>query len=806
MLHNYLLAALRRLWKHKAFSAINIGGLAVGIAACSLLLLYVQNEWSYDRFHERADRIVRVVFQGLIQGQAMRETTVMPPVAQTLKENYPEVEDATRLRDAGMPKVTVGGQVFRGDHAAYADANFFDFFTLPLLEGKAGEVLTEPNTAVITQRLARKYFGSANPIGKTLAIEGWQEPCTIAGVAEDMPGNTHFRIDLFFAMAGLPEARSASWMESNFFTFLTLAKGYDYRQLEAKLPAVIEQYIGPHMKDAMGVSLAEFQQQGNDLNLLLQPITDIHLSTAFPPALSVGGNRQYVYSCMVIAVFILLIACINFMNLSTVAAAHRTREVGVRKALGSARSALVRQFMAESALVSGMALLLSGAMVSAALPAFNQLLGVELSVNLIEHPQLVAGWLGVGLAATLIAGAYPAFFMSSFRPLAALKDGAYPTESRGLLRSGLVVFQFSLSVLLMIGALVAYQQLNFIRNKDLGYDKEQVLVLPNVGALGDKVGVFWQQVEQDPRVKRASLSGYLPIGETFDNNFFIAAYDRPDATVKTVRYDIDEHYLPTLGMELTAGRNFTADLHTDSMSMLINETAAKALGFGDAPLGQTVVYLNKSGAREHYQIVGVVKDFHFRSMHQAIAPLVMVKRTSGGNLIARTEAADLPALLASLRAGWDQLTGGEPFIYSFLDERFEQAYRAEQRTGIALGAFAALAIFVACLGLFGLALFTAERRAKEIGIRKVLGASAWGIAVLLARDFLKLVAIAGVLATPAAYFLARRWLNTFAYRIDMAWWMFAAAGLAALLIALLTVSAHSLRAAWANPADRLRSE
>jgi putative ABC transport system permease protein len=806
MLNNYLLVALRQLWKYKSFSAINIGGLAVGIAACSLLLLYAWHEWSYDRFHHRADRMVRVVFQGVVQGQAMRETTVMPPVAQTLSENYPEVEDATRLRDAGTPEVTVAQQVFRGDRAAYVDSNFFGFFTLPLLEGKPAEVLAAPNTAVITQRLARKYFGSGSPVGQTLAIEGWAAPCTITGVARDIPPNSHLQVDLFLAMAGLPEARSASWMESNFFTFLTLAEGSDHRQLEARLPALIERYIGPHMKDAMGVSLAEFRQQGNDLNLLLQPLTDIHLSTDFPPALSVGGNRQYVYSCFIIALFILLIACINFMNLSTAGASRRMREVGVRKVLGSARGALAQQFMTESGVVVGLALLLSAGLVSLGLPAFNRLLDANLSANLLEHPQLLAGWLGIGLAATLIAGAYPAFFMASFRPITALKNKAPQAEGRGWLRGGLVVFQFSLSVLLMIGALVAYQQLNYIRHKDLGYDKEQVLVLPNVGALGNKLDVFWQQLEQDPRVKRASLSGYLPIGETFDNNFFVAAHNRPDVTVKTVRYDVDEHYLPTLGMELKAGRNFTSELYADSMSMLVNETAAKALGFGDAALGKTVVYLNKSGAREHYQIVGVVKDFHFRSMHQAIAPLVMVKRLSGGNLIARTEAAGAPALLSALRARWEQLTGSKPFVYSFLDERFEQAYRAEQRTGSALGAFAALAIFVACLGLFGLALFTAERRGKEIGIRKVLGASAWGIMALLTRDFLKLVALAAVLATPAAYFLARRWLDTFAYRIDVAWWMFAAAGLAAVFIALLTVSAHSLRAALVNPVERLRSE
>ncbi|MGV3639229.1 MAG: ABC transporter permease [Adhaeribacter sp.] len=807
MFRNHLKIALRNLWRHKAFSAINVLGLAIGLATCLVILLFVGHELSYDRYHEKADRIVRVVFRGSMRGNLIREASVMPPVARTLRADYPEVLDATRLRHGGAPMVSYGKRSFREEGFAYVDSNFFSVFTLPFLQGDPQTALTQPGTMVISRAAARRYFGAADPMGKVLQLKTWKQAYRVSGVIDRVPENSHFQLDLFASMHSEPDARSASWMTSNYYTYLVLPPGYDHKKLEAKLPQAVEKYLGPQLKQAMGMTLGQFRRQGNDIGLFLEPLTSIHLHSESTNDLRPAGDIRAVYIFSAIALFMLLLAAINFMNLSTAGASRRAREVGVRKVLGSVRGQLVRQFLLESVLLTGLALLLALLLVQLALPWFNNLAGKSLRFDLVAHPAWLPALLLGGLLVGLLAGSYPAFFLSAFKPVEVLKGRFTAGKNSIGLRSGLVVFQFFVSVSLMIGTVLVYQQLQFIWNKDLGYDKEQVLVLPETWVLGSRQDVFRNQLLQDPRVLRVSASGYLPAGPSYGNNNMSHAAGKPGELIKNLKYEVDHHYIPTLGMQLVAGRNFSPNLASDSMGVILNETAARAFGWGKDPLGQRLSDLiNNEGDKVTYHVIGVVKDFHFRSFHERISPLIMVLGRHNSSLIVKVRTDDMAGLLSTLKNRWNSLTQEAPFTWSFLDERFQQTYEQERKLGTLLAIFAGLTIFIACLGLLGLAIFTAEQRSKEMGIRKVLGASVADILALLSKDFLKLVLLANLLAWPLAWWGMHQWLQDFAYRIPIRWWVFGAAAGTALLVALVTVGLQALRTARANPVKALGRE
>ncbi|MEZ0540756.1 ABC transporter permease [Fibrella arboris] len=809
MFQNHLKIAWRNLLRNKAFSAINIVGLAIGLGTCLLIGLFIIDELSYDRYNEKADRIVRVVFRASINGQKIREAHVMPPVAQILKANYPEVEAATRLRSSWPSLISYGEKSFPNERFAYVDANFFQVFTLPLRAGNAKTALAEPNTLVLSQTAALKYFGQENPIGKVLTVKSWNTAFTVTGVLKDVPANSHFHGDFFASMAGLPDASSTSMMTSEYHTYLVLPKGYDYRQLEAKLPKVVATYMGPQLQKAFGMTMSEFLQKGNQIGLFLNPLTDIHLHSDTTGNLEAGGNIQYVWIFGAIAVFMLLIACINFMNLSTAGASKRGKEVGVRKVLGSLRSSLTTQFLTESLLLTAVSLILGVVLVAITLPFFDDLTGKELSLNRLKTPWLVPAILLLGTLVGLLAGSYPAFFLSSFKPIAVLKGGTSFSRAgkSGIgVRSGLVVCQFFIAMLLMVGTMVVYQQLNFIQNTKLGYDKDQLLVLREAWRLGKNEAAFRQQVEQDSRVANVSVSGYLPAGPTNNNNFISYADDNSSKLITTLRYDIDGRYIPTMGMKLVAGRNFSSQFPTDSTGVILNETAAKAYGWTGNALGHTITHAEREGNRLTYRVIGVVKDFHFKSFHERITPLLMVLGKGEGSIIIKAKTKDVSGLLASLNKQWDAFKPEVPFSYYFLDESLRQTYLAEQKTGQILGLFSGLTIFVACLGLFGLAMFTAEQRRKEIGVRKVLGATVASVVGLLSKDVLKPVLIAIALASPIAWWAMHRWLAEFAYRVAIHWWVFALSGTLAVAVALLTVSFQSIKAALMNPVKSLRTE
>jgi putative ABC transport system permease protein len=805
MLKTYFKIAIRNLLRNKTFTGINIFGLALGIATCLLILLFVQNELSYDRFNKKADQIVRVVFKGSVQGEKMKEASVMPPTAETLKKDYPEVMEATRIRKAGFPRIRQDNKIFKENGFAYVDSNFFSVFTLPLISGDAKTALLQPNTIVISETVARKFFGNEDPMGKLLEFKDDNRSFKITGVMLPMPANSHFHFDLLGSMATIPESREPSWMTSEFYTYLVLPKGYNYKTLEAKLPQVVEKYIGPQLKIAMGMDLAEFRKKGNDLGLFLQPLRDIHLRSDLNLEMEPVGDIRYVYIFSAIALFMLFIACINFMNLSTAGASRRAREVGIRKVLGSLKMELVRQFLLESLLLAFIALLIAIVIVYMALPFFNNLSGKNLSFHLLGSAWILPGLLLFGLLTGILAGSYPAFFLSSFNPISVLKGKITSNRNGVSLRSGLVVFQFFISIVLIVGTSIVYKQLSYIQHMKLGYDKDQVLIVEESYWLGKNQDAYKQNLLHDPRVASISGSGYLPAGYSYNNNFMLYPENKSDQLVKTLKYDIDYTYIQTLGMQIAEGRNFSRDFGTDSTGIIINEEAAMAFGWRANAVGHQLTWPDNDGKKVSFHVIAVVKNFFFKSLHERLSPLVMVLARNFDNIIVKTKTRDIAGLIATMKKNWAPLAEA-PFVYSFLDERFNNTYKAEQRMGLILGVFAGLTIFVACLGLFGLATFTAEQRTKEIGVRKVLGATVTGIVTLLSKDFLKLVFIAFLIASPVAWYMMNQWLQDFEYRAPISWWIFAMAALLSISITIITVSFRAIRAASANPAESLHTE
>jgi putative ABC transport system permease protein len=812
MWKNHFILALRNLLRSKAFSAINILGLAIGIATCLVILLFIRSELGYDSFHEKADRIVRVVFRGSVQGEEMNEAHVMPPVAEALLADYPEVEEATRLRLMGFPKITYADKSFRNNSAAFADPSFFRVFTFPLIQGSSATALNEPNTVVLTESSAKRIFGREDPLGKVLLMYDGNTSLKVTGIMADMPVNSHFHFDVLVSMATFPEARNPSWMVSEFYTYLVLPPSYDYRKLEEKLPAVTEKYIGPQLQESMGISFDKFRQAGNTIGLFLQPLKSIHLYSDMRGELGSNGDIQYLYIFGAVAVFMLLIACINFINLSTASASKRAKEIGIRKTLGSRQRQLISQFLIESILLSYLALAVAVLLVKLALPVFNELSGKNLELHFLSDEWIIPSLILLGGLVGLMAGVYPAFFLSSFKPISAMKGSSLAAsggtgKNNITLRSTLVVFQFAVAVVLITGTMVVYHQLQYIQNKNLGYDKDQVLILPEVWQLGNNAEAFRQQLLQDSRIKFVSTSGYLPSGPSYNNNFFLFPEEDASGQIKALRYEVDDQYLPTLGLELLMGRNFSDEFGTEDESIILNETAVEAFGWSTTDaLGKTLTHASNGGGRTTYRVIGVVKDFHFRSMHESISPLVMTRGEANGSVIAKVQTTDVSGLVNSIQKQWTALADDEPFEYSFLDERFFQTYNTERKMGYILSIFALLTIFVACMGLFGLATFTTKLRTKEIGIRKVLGAEVSTIIALLSKDYLRLVTFAAAIAFPLAWWAMEQWLEGFAYRVDISFGLYIAAGATVAVVAFLTVSYEAIKAALMNPIDSLRNE
>ncbi|WP_080054686.1 ABC transporter permease [Spirosoma aerolatum] len=813
MLTNYLKIAWRTLQKQRGFAFINIFGLAVGLACCLLITLYVLDELSYDRYNEKADRIYRVQSDIKFGGNDMRFAVSPDPVGPTLKKDYPQVEQYVRLHQRGTWLVKRAGETtnLREDNVTFADSTLFDVFTLPLISGDPKRALAEPNTIVISESAAKRHFGNQNPMGQTLLLDN-RLTFKVSGVMRDMPKNAHFHADLIPTMLS-DDYPWGQWLSNNHYTYILLRTGTDPAAFAKNFDAVIEKYVGPQVQQMIGKSLGEFRKAGNSVRYWLMPLTDIHLYSKQQIELAPNGDIQYVYIFSAVALFILLIACINFMNLATARSANRAREVGVRKVMGSERQQLIGQFMTESVLTSALAMVLAVFIVALALPGFNTISAKELTINQLASSYLLPVLILLPFVVGLVAGSYPAFFLSSFQPIKVLKGGLSALKmgagfSSASLRSGLVVFQFMMSVILIVGTIIVYRQITFIQTKNVGFNREQVLTINDAYAIGKQAETFKQEVLRLPGVLSGSISGYLPTpSNRNDNAYFAEGQTDMNKGFSMQTWGVDHDYLKTMGMQLVKGREFSRQFGSDSSGIILNEAAIKILGFKD-PIGKRVWRFNdgEGKTRKTYTIVGVVKNFHFESLRRNIGALSLVLDSNSGAVSFRLSGADIPALVRQIEAKWKQLAPGQPFSYQFMNQSFDEMYRAEQRVGTIALTFAMLAVLIACLGLFGLAAFMAEQRTKEIGVRKVLGASVTSIVGLLSKDFLKLVLIAILIASPIAWWAMNQWLADFAYKIDIEWWMFALAGLVAVGIALVTVSFQSIKAALMNPVKSLRSE
>jgi putative ABC transport system permease protein len=808
MFKNYVKTAFRNLLKNKGFTTINVLGLALGLATCLLIVLYVIDELSYDRYNLKADRIYRVNDDIKFNHNAVSSAASAAPLAATLVSTFPEVEKAVRFDTYGTPSsVKKGTQNIDEKNITYCDPTVFDIFTLPMINGDPARALIEPNSVVITERTAKKYFNSTNVIGKTLLFDNINN-YKITGVIKDIPEQSHFKFDFFISMATFPASKETTWLNTSYQTYVLLKPGADYKKLEGKLSKIVSTYIATELRNVVHAKFDRFERSGNYFRLNLIPIKDIHLQSNRQDELGPNGNAEYVYIFSAVAVFILLVACINFMNLSTARSSSRAREVGVRKVLGSPRKYLVAQFLTESIMVALVAVVIALFADRALLPLFNQVSGK----NIVVSNQLLAWLLPVSFILVFVigalAGTYPAFFLSGFQPVDVLKGKIAKGFNGGGLRNFLVVFQFSISIFLIVGTLVIYNQLKYIQNKDLGYNRDHVLVVKNVSVLGDHAKGFKQEIKQLPGVINATLSGFTPTsGYENGGTMFKSPTLDSKSGILIQQWSADEDYIRTLGMKLVSGRDFSSQMATDSKAIIINETAARILGFAD-PLNQQLYRASDNAGKiiRSHRIIGVIKDFNFNSLRQNITPLVIVYQDDNSALNIRVNSANVSRALANIKAVWDKFSPNQQFNYSFMDQDFDAIYRSEQRMGTIFISFTMLAIIIACLGLFGLAAYAAEQRTKEIGIRKVLGADVSTIVNLLSRDFMKLVFLAIVISSPFAWWAMHSWLQDFAYHQDIKWWLFIIAGGAAILIAFITISFQSIKAALVNPVKSLRSE
>lgn len=807
MFKNFIKIAFRNLLKHKSYSLINISGLTIGMTCCILILLFVQNELTYDKHHENAERIYRVAVEADFGGNHFDMVVAAAPLAETVVKDYPEVEAATRFRTRGDHLVRKEGvhDTFKEEDVVYADGDIFKVFTIPVFEGNPERALSEPNTVAISRNIAAKYFEHDSPIGQTLLMDS--KPHEVTAVFEDMPHNSHFHFDFLLAMPGLEESKNGMWLSNNFQTYLLLSKSADKTALEAKFPDMIRNYMGPQVEQYMGKSFDDAMGKDLSMRLYLQKLTDIHLRSDLIAEFEPNGNIHYVYIFTAIAFFILLIACINFMNLSTAKSAGRAKEVGIRKVVGSFRRQLVGQFLAESVMMSLLGLAFAIGLVELLLPVFNLVADKELVTNYIQNWPMLVIMFGIMLAVGIGAGSYPAFVLSSFQPVSVLKGEVSRGEKSGKLRSALVIFQFAASVILIIGTLVVLRQLSYIQNKSLGFSKEQVIILHDAYGLDNNLQAFKNEVLRHTQIKSATVSGYLPVSSNRSNTGFWPEGKSPGENAVSMQiWEVDEDYIKTMGMEIKQGRDFSREFGTDSSGVILNENALGLFGFKE-PIGKRIYTWGRDAKTiEEFTIVGIVKNFHFESLKENITALGMHVGKSTGSISFKFEVGNVATLIGFLEKTWQEFGPGQPFAYSFMDDRFAEMYEAEQKIGHIFSLFAGLAIFTACLGLFGLASYTAEQRTKEIGIRKVLGASVPGIVVLFMKEFIRFVFFASVIAAPVAWYLMQKWLANFAFRIELGAEIFIMASLLALGIAIVTVSFQAVKAAVSNPVNSLKYE
>ena len=804
MIKNYFKIAWRNFIKYRTISAINLLGLTIGLTSCLLITIYILNELSYDKYNKNANNIYRVTRSFNNQDGVVSLTfgTIAPAFGFYMPVEFPEIQKMTRLLDNGITPLRYKEKLFNEKEVFFADENLVDLFTINVLKGNPQKALADPNCVMLTEEVAKKYFGDEDPMNKVLLFNN-KINLKVTGVYKAFPSNAHLHPKMLFSFSTLKdpavmgeEELRTSFGSNSFFTYLLLPPHYDSKKLLARFPAFIDKIMTG--KEYSG------KQPSTLTKLGLQKLTDIHLYSHTDFEVEANGDISRVYIFAAIALFILLIACINYMNLSTARSVLRAKEIGLRKAIGAMSRELIFQFISESVLITWLAAFITLGCLYVALPWLNKISGQQLSPDILMKWQVLVPLLLSPFIIGTIAGIYPALFMSSMEPVKTLK-GLFKAEGKSIsLRKVLVVAQFAISIILIITTIIVFQQLQYVQQKSLGFNKEHVVIIPYNNALTAKFESFRSDLLSNSDFKDATRTSRIPTGRLLDyTDASTLSGDSMVPSATAIKFvSVDYNFVPTYGITMAAGRNFSKDYSTDTSNYILNETAVKALGWNSADaIGKPFKYGSVSG-----HVIGVIKDFHFESMHQVIAPMVLVMFPYFNNLSVKFSGSNSTKSLAYLESTWNKFIPDIPFEYHFLDENFDRLYESEQRQGTIFTTFACIAIFIASLGLLGLSAFTISQRIKEIGVRKVLGADTGGIVVLLSKEFLKLVAIAALIAFPVAWYSMRNWLNDFAYRVTIQWWVFLLAAVAALLVVLVTVSFQAIKAAVANPVKSLKSE
>jgi putative ABC transport system permease protein len=809
MFSNFFKTALRNIFRHKTYVIINILGLAVGFACSLMIFIFVIHELSFDKFNEKYDRIYRLYIDGKMGESEFKASWTAAPTAKAFIQEFPEVETAIRMTSWDETLVQVDDRKFIESHIAFADSDFFRVFTLPLIEGNPRKALAVPNAVVLTKSQSVKYFGKGSAIGQHLRIGNDTTLYTITGVMVDVPENCHFDFDMLISFLSHPRANDDFWLSNSFATYVLLKQGASAQSVKDKLPMLMEKYVGPQVEKVLGLNLKAFVEKGNKYGIYMQPLSDVHLNPEIGSDFKQANDRRYIYIFSGIAFLILIVAGINYMNLSTARSTKRSREVGLRKVMGSSRALLIRQFMVESVLLTFISLVLAVVFVELLLPVFNNMLQTNLVVGYFSKWYVIPGLIFLAFLIGILSGSYPAWFLASFMPVKVLYGKLKLGLSNARLRSVLVVFQFMISIALILGSMIIYKQIYYMINKDLGFDKEQLLVIRRMDAVHKKIIPFKEEIGKIPGVISSTNSTAVPGYPNNNNGFQIEGRPAEEAYLMQVNW-VDYDYLKTYRIPMKEGRMFDRDFAADSSMVIVNEEAVRRFAITD-PFNARFIEPGKTlEERRYHNIVGITKNFHYQSLRMSIDPAVFMLKPEGwdwaGYLTIRLNKDNIDQAIDQINKTWRKFTNDEPFQYFFLDKEFEKFYKEEKRTARIAVAFSILAIFIACLGLFGLTSFATEQRAREISLRKVLGSSLSGIMLLFVREVLVLIAISTVPAWIITYFLMNKWLQNFHYRINMKFEEFFLSFFITLLIALITVCYRTYRAGMANPAEVLKYE
>ncbi len=808
MLFNYLKIAFRNIVSQKFYAFINITGLTIGLVTSLLIVLYIVDEFSYDRFHKDAGSIYRVNLIGRMSGQEFNSAYSSAPVASGFMNEIPGVEQACRIVLWEDIPIEHQEDLFTEKTVLVADSNFFDFFSFRLLSGDPETVLFATNSIVLTESAANKIFGYTGPgdnrcIGQSLEFGNEKLVCNITGIVEDPPPNSHFHFSMILSMESWDYSHNSVWVSNSLLTYIKLGEDTNRELVESQIPELVKKHIGPQAQQYLGISFEEFLEKGGAYGFYLQPLTEIHFATDLDLHLEPGGNMKTIYLLIGIVIFIVVIACINFMNLSTARYSGRAKEVGVRKSLGSTAGRLRSQFLTESVLYTLISLLFAQVILIIILPQFNLLSGKLLNIKALYNFYYITAIISLVVITGIIAGSYPAFYLTSFKPVEVLRGRIKAgMKSKGIRRI-LVIFQFTMSTGLIICTLLIYKQMQYIQNKDLGFDKNNLIVIKNTGSLGTNKNVFKEELLKMAEVESATICNLVPPDLSYSDIFRPAGEDTQE---RGSNYCIvDEDLLSTMKLSMADGRFFSKDFSSDINRIVINEAAARLFGF-ENPVGEKIQTFWKENNEDKREIIGVVKDYNFQSLEEEITSLLIFYGKEGDNLVVRLTPGDFSRKINLIESEWKSFPESGSFDYSFISDDFKAKFRKEEQLGKIFLVFSLLAIVIASLGLLGLASFTAEQRSKEIGIRKAMGASSGKIIQLLSMEYLNLVFISFFFAALLSYIIISWWLKNFAYKTSIGILSFLVGGIIALLVALLSVSYQSFRAASRNPVDSLKYE